>query len=95
MRPICCLGCQPPPSSQQVLCAVLCVTVGARLVLREVADCFEFSQCIAAQHSSACTHTHTRVKHKYAHMHLCVHVEKLLDLVQTAGISVLFLKLDF
>lgn len=44
MRPICRLGCQPSPSSQQVFCAVLCVTVSARLVLGEVADCFEFAQ---------------------------------------------------
>lgn len=44
MRPICCLGCQPSPSSQQVLCTVLCVTVSAWLVLGEVADCFEFAQ---------------------------------------------------
>lgn len=59
MRPICCLGCQPSPSSQQVLCAVLCVTVSARLVLREVADCFEFSQCSSTQLGL------------YTHPHIC------------------------
>ena len=48
-RPICRLGCQPSPSSQQVFCAVLCVTVSARLVLGEVADCFGFHPA----HSSA------------------------------------------
>lgn len=56
MRPICRLGCQPSPSSQQVFCAVLCVTVSARLVLGEVADCFEFAQYTeysSAQHRSA------------------------------------------
>lgn len=61
MRPICRLGCQPSPSSQQVFCAVLCVTVSARLVLGEVADCFEFAQYTeysSAQHSgtNACIH---------------------------------------
>lgn len=43
-RPICRLGCLPSPSSQQVFCAVLCVTVSARLVLGEVADCFGFTR---------------------------------------------------
>lgn len=32
MRPICRLGCQPSPSSQQVFCAVLCAAVSAPLV---------------------------------------------------------------
>ncbi len=77
MRPICRLGCQPSPSSQQVFCAVLCVTVSARLVLGEVADCFEFSQY--TEHSSAqlrwtnaCTHTETCTSLRaYTHVFMC------------------------
>lgn len=62
MRPICCLGCKPSPSSQQVFCAVLCVTVSAWLGWGEIADCFEFSQYTgysSAQLSwtNACAHT--------------------------------------
>lgn len=85
MKPICRIGCQPSPSSQQVFCAVLCVTVSARLVLGEVADCFEFAQYTeysSAQLSwtNAYTQTeayHTNVMHKNTHMHSRVHIWKL------------------
>lgn len=59
MRPICCLGCQPSPSSQQVFCTVLCVTVSAWLVLGEVADCFEFAQYTEHHSAEQMLFTHT------------------------------------
>lgn len=58
MGPICCLGCQPSPSSQQVFCAVLCVTVSALLDLGDVADCFEFPTVRSSTQLKADTHTH-------------------------------------
>lgn len=90
MRPICRLGCPPPPSSRQVFCAVLCVTVGAWLLSGEVADCFRFSQ--NTEWSSAqlmwintCARTcvnqvcmSRKLRHKYTHTHAWNFAAKIL-----------------
>lgn len=59
MGPICRLGCQPSPSSQQVFCAVLCVTVSARASFGrgwQIAFEFETSTLSTAQHGSHTCH---------------------------------------
>ena len=85
-RPICRLGCQPSPSSQQVFCAVLCVTVSARLVLGEVADCFGFTRHTALHNK--CSNAHAMQKHAWRvcrqHGNLRGHVFILIMWSQTS-----------